>query len=250
MLFTEFQWKDMSRIFFPVILVILFVCSSAYSAEKEADAVWIESDGMRHEVFYSSFIAGSWSEPVQVTDDYFDNLYPVIDRDSQGKKWLFWTASDNGKLFLRYTTSTGSGWAESKDVPVELHSSIAPSMLIDSDNVLWLVWSGNTGGQDDIYFATCRKGIWSSPKTLNPEDEVPDILPQIFLAGNNEITVIWKKYLNGSYRQVQSTWDGKKWSSFAEIEPIGKTEAEQLEDQEIPVPAFIRDDERAFIRIY
>ena len=250
MFFTGFQWKYMSRIFFPAIFVILFVCSPLYSAEKEADAVWIESDGIRHEVFYSTFTANTWSEPVQVTDDYFDNLHPVIDRDRQGTKWLFWTASDNGTLSLRYTSSTGSGWSESKDVPVELHSSIAPSMLIDSDSVLWLVWAGNTGGQDDIYFATCTKGIWSPPETLHPEDEVPDILPQISLTDNNETTVIWKKYLNGSYRQVQSIREGKKWSSFVEIEPVEQTGVEQLEDQEIPVPAFIKDDERAFIRIY
>ena len=246
-----FQWKYLSRSFFPAIFVVLFACSPLYSAEKEADAVWIESDGVRHQVFYSTFTANSWSEPVQVTDDYFDNLHPVIDRDRQGKKWLFWTASDNGKLSLHFATSSDSVWSDAKDVPVELHSSIAPSMLIDSNDVLWLVWSGNTGGQDDIYFTTCTKGVWSSPQTVHPRDQVPDILPRISITDNNELAVTWKKYLQGSYHQVQSMWDGKKWSSFAEIEPVEQTMAEQLEkNQEIPIPAFVRDDERAFIRIY
>ena len=251
MLFAEFRRKSLSRNFFSALFMVLFACSSLYAVEKEADAVWIESDGLRHEVFYSTFTAGSWSEPVQVTDDYFDNLYPVIDRDRQGKKWLFWTASDNGKLSLHYATSDDAVWSEINDVPTELNSSIAPSMVIDAQNVVWLVWSGNTGGQDDIYFATCTNGTWSSPETVHPRDEVPDILPQIVVADNNELTVIWKKYQQGEYQQVQSTWDGKKWSSLERVETVEQTGVEQLEgDQEIPIPAFIKDDDRAFVRIY
>ena len=221
------------------------------ASERDADLVWIESDGIRHEVFFTTLHEGKWSPPFQVTDDLFDNLHPVIDRDKQGARWLFWTASDDGRLSLHYATFSDSEWSEIQDVPVELNSSIAPSVVVDGKGVLWLVWAGNTGGVDDIYWATLQKEKWSKARTLNQKDEVPDILPKISLTGNGTVQVMWKKFIDGGYHNILSTWDGKKWSSPAVIEEDDVTEQEALQNaNEIILPDFVKDDDRAFVRLY
>ena len=217
----------------------------------DADVVWIESDGIRHEVFFATLHEGKWSSPIQVTDDYFDNLHPVIDRDKQGKRWLFWTASDDGKLSLHYTTYSDSEWSEIRDVPLDLHSSIAPSVAADQKNVIWLVWAGNTGNVDDIYWATMQNGIWSVAETLHEKDDVPDILPKISLTETGALQVVWKKFLDGQYQDVQSIRDRNKWNSPEVIENDAEAKIYLLQkEQEIPLPEFIKDDDKAFVRIY
>ncbi len=252
--------KWMAGKFFFLFLFLSVVISSGSMAEsstvppssgRDADVVWIESDGIRHEVFFSTLQDGKWSSPYQVTDDSFDNLHPVIDRDKQGKRWLFWTASDDGRLSLHYATLSDSEWSDIQDVPVELNSSIAPSIVVDRKGVLWLVWAGNTGGVDDIYWTTLQKGKWSKARTLNKKDEVPDILPEISLSENGTIHVIWKKYIDGRYQDIQSTWDGKKWSAPGIVEGEDMADQEVLQNEnEIVLPGFIKDDDRAFVRMY
>ena len=243
-----------------LFLFISLVLTSGFPAQsstmlplpgRDADLVWIESDGIRHEVFFTTLHDGKWSPPFQVTDDLFDNLHPVIDRDKEGKRWLFWTASDDGRLSLHYATFSDSEWSEIQDVPVELNSSIAPSVVVDGKGVLWLVWAGNTGGVDDIYWATLQKGKWSKARTLNQKDEVPDILPKISLTGNGTVHVVWKKFIDGSYQDIQSSWDGKKWSSPAVLKDEEMAEQDSLQNEkEMVLPVFIKDDDRAFVRLY
>ena len=247
------------RLFFVFLfLSMVIICSSMAEnstaqlpSGHDADVVWIEYDGIRHEVFFTTLHGGKWSPPFQVTDDYFDNLHPVIDRDKQGKRWLFWTASDDGELSLHYATYSDSEWSDIQDVPVELHSSIAPSVAVGRKNVLWLVWAGNTGNVDDIYWATLQEGEWSTAETLHEKDDVPDILPKISLTETGALQVVWKKFLNGRYQNVQSIRDGNKWSPHVVIENDDEAEIDILQkDQEILLPAFIKDDDKAFVRIY
>ncbi len=247
------------RLFFVFLFLnMVIICSSMAEnstaqlpSGHDADVVWIEYDGIRHEVFFTTLHGGKWSPPFQVTDDYFDNLHPVIDRDKQGKRWLFWTASDDGKLSLHYATYSDSEWSDIQNVPVELHSSIAPSVAVGRKNVLWLVWAGNTGNVDDIYWATLQEGEWSTAETLHEKDDVPDILPKISLTKTGALQVVWKKFLDGRYQDVQSMRDGIKWSSPVVIEDVDETGIDILQkEQEIPLPAFIKDDDKAFVRIY
>ncbi len=248
---SEQSWKGFCRLLSFICFFVFVGSLSCYAADKQVDAVWVEADGIRHEIFFSTFSEGTWSDPVQLTDDYFDNLHPVVDRDSHGKHWVFWTASDAGKLTLHYTSSTDDGWADIKEVPVELNSSIAPSVVIAADDVLWLAWAGNTGGQDDIYVTTLHNGEWGKAVMVHPENEVPDILPTITLDAAKQLSVRWKTFQNGAYVTVQSTWDGRKWSSPEQVEAVETTAADSLQaEKDIPVPEFLKDDDRAFVRLY
>jgi len=161
------------------------------------------------------------------------------------------TASDNGKLSLHYATYSDSQWSEIQDVPVDLHSSIAPSVATDQKNVIWLVWAGNTGNVDDIYWVTLQDGKWSIAETLHEKDDVPDILPKISLTKTGDLQVVWKKFFDGRYQDVKSMRDGKKWSSPEVIENDDEAGIDLLQKElEIPLPVFIKDDDKAFVRIY
>ena len=115
--------KKLLRNRFRVVLIGISLLMVAFAGsvqaqdidiDKPIDAVWSQSDGIRPEIFYSQRQSGKWSEPVMLSDDYFDNMYPVIDQDSSGRKWLFWTAYDSQRMEIRYTTGQDGVWEDSE----------------------------------------------------------------------------------------------------------------------------------------
>ncbi|MGI9569617.1 MAG: hypothetical protein ACR2PH_07760, partial [Desulfobulbia bacterium] len=82
--------------------------------DNDIDVVWSSSDGLKMEIYYSQRKDGVWQEPVRITDDHYDNMYPVIDRDSSGNRWIFWTAYDSGRMDIHYTSGDGEEWQTSE----------------------------------------------------------------------------------------------------------------------------------------
>ena len=95
--------------------------------DNDIDVVWSSSDGLKMEIYYSQRKDGIWQEPVRVTDNHYDNMYPVIDRDSSGKRWIFWTAYDNGRMEIHYTSGDGEEWQTSELLSSDKKTNISPA---------------------------------------------------------------------------------------------------------------------------
>jgi hypothetical protein len=216
----------------------------------QVELVWSESDGLRHEIFTSSFKNGVWSEPEMITDDNAGNLHPSIDLDTKGRKWIVWTALEDAGLEIRYTVQDEGQWPEVKKIPTSLSSNIKPSIVIDADNIPWVVWSGNNGGLDDIYYSRFVDGKWEKEQTVHPANDVPDILPFLDLDENQQPTVTWESYKDEDYIKLQSIWNGESWSKPVELAPddtAGKDADNLLE--EISLPDFVTDTRMVFMRV-
>jgi len=216
--------------------------------EREIDVVWSTSDGQRQEIYYTNRKEGSWTEPVRITDDYYDNMYPVIDKDSSGRRWVFWTAYNNGTMELRYTTGENGTWSESETLAGEMTSNISPSVIIDTEDTVWVVWSANDGDLDDIYFAANKKDSWSEPTLLHEPNSVADMLPEIELDGAGRPVVSWKTLKNGRTTVVASRLTDSHWSE-PEIEEIVDT-AGQDDSEKLELPSFVINSSMVFVRIY
>jgi hypothetical protein len=218
--------------------------------EREIDVVWSTSDGRKMEIYYSCKSKGVWSEPEQVTDDHYDNMYPVVDRDSSGRRWVFWSAYDNGRMELRYAISTEDGWERSEDLASELKKNLAPSVVIDSQDRVWVVWSANDGGFDDIMFAYYQNGSWSEPVRLHAENDIPDVLPTVELDPEGNPVINWQMLAGGKYITVTSRWTGSEWS---EAELLGEEVLEdkvETEENVLELPSFMSNSGSVFIRAY
>jgi hypothetical protein len=235
---------------FILTAAFLVLSSTVSRAAQEIDVVWSQSDGIRPEIFFTSSTGGSWSEPVMLSDDYYDNLHPVIDRDSQGTRWVFWRAYDNQKTEIRYTTGSSGNWEETKPLSEALQANNAPSVVIDAADTVWVVWSANDGGMDDIYYAVHKDGNWSKPAQLHETNDVPDILPVIELNDEQLPQVTWKRMEGGRYLAVTSSYDGSGWS-----EPVLRQDGEQPDDDKvgeevIELPDFVSNSGLVFVRTY
>jgi hypothetical protein len=220
-------------------------------AEGEcAELVWSEDDGIRHEIFASSLRDGNWSDPVMITNDNADNLHPSIDVEPGGRKWVVWTAIEESGMELRYSYNDGKTWLAPAAIPSDLASNIKPHIMIDGDNVVWVVWSGNDGGLDDVYFIRYIDGEWTEAKPVHAANQVPDILPALWMNEGNQPVVRWQTYQDGDYAVVESLWDGTGWTVPIEIEADETLDEQEALLEAIILPAFVVDTRQVFIRFF
>ncbi len=218
--------------------------------QPEIDVVWSQSDGIRPEIFYTSRTEGSWSEPLMVTDDYYDNMHPVIDQDSRGTRWLFFTAYDNQRTEIRYTTGSAGVWEKSKPLSSEMKANSGPSVIIDGSDAVWVVWSAGDGGPDDIYFAVNKDGAWSGPQLLHEANDTPDTLPVISLNDRQQPAVSWQQLQESEYVVLTSAYDGSQWSEPVVVPAVDEQENENSGADMIVLPDFINHGGMIFIRAY
>ncbi len=177
-----------------------------------ADLVWSQSDGLREEIFFSSYKDGEWKTACQVTDDNADNLHPSIDQTSDATRWIAWTAVEDGVYSIQARSVRGEQLGEVKTISTGLPMNIYPTVIVDRTGVVWIVWSGNQGNNDDIFFSRLVGGVWQHPRPVHPANQVPDIQPAVSLASDGMPLVRWQRFVAGSYRQVESHWRGRTWS--------------------------------------
>lgn len=216
---------------------------------NDIDVVWSSSDGLKMEIYYSQRKDGVWQEPVRVTDDYYDNMYPVIDRDSKGNRWIFWTAYDSGRMEIHYTTGDGSEWQNSTPLASDRKTNLSPSMVIDKQDKIWVVWSANDDDLDDIMYASFQNGSWSEPDSLHEPNETPDLLPEIELGGDGTPWVVWRAAREGKNVTLSSSWIENDWSEPL-IEEIKDSDKDEGEEKIIELPQFVNRTSMVFVRVY
>lgn len=247
------RWTVAVVSFMAVVLSAFYAVASVeqQAIGNEVDAVWSTSDGIRLEIFYSQQVDGVWTEPVQITDDHYDNMYPVVDKDSTGKRWIFWTAYNNGRMELHYATGKDDNWETSDSLTAEMKTNIAPSVVIDEKDTVWVTWSANDGKLDDILYAYNENNSWSGPELLHEANDQPDILPEIELDPNGIPMVNWQSRANGNYKRLISRWLGDDWSEPM-IQPVEEKEGSDVssEKQQLALPPSLNKSSLVFIRVY
>ena len=239
-------------IVFIFLLFFSFPASGSVEHKEQGndiDVVWSSSDGVKMEIYYSQRKDGIWQEPVQVTDDHYDNLYPVVDRDSNGNRWVFWTAYDGGETEIRYATGNGDEWQRSEDIPSAKKTNLSPSVVVDAQDNVWVVWSANDDDLDDIMYATNQNGVWSDPATIHEPNEAPDFLPVIDIGGDGTPRVMWRAGRQGENMVLSSRWLDNDWSEPF-IEEVKEADQEKNEENIIELPQFITRTSMIFVRVY
>ncbi|MCI5148712.1 MAG: hypothetical protein D3916_04865 [Candidatus Electrothrix sp. MAN1_4] len=228
-------------------------CLSSGKSTKavQQDLVWSQSDGLRHEIFTSSYQDNDWTRPVKITDNNANNLHPVLDIGTDGKKWLFWSAVRPDGISIEYAIFQGHEWSDPQKFPGEQHSSITPSVVADRNGGAWLVWAGNDGDNDDIYFSRYQTDKWSKPQVLHAQNEVPDIKPEIAYNEEGQIEVNWIGFRDNSYTKRISVYtEDTGWSAEQEKLENEEEQAQNQKEQETEIPSFLPADSQFFLKIY
>ena len=233
------------------LLILPSLSNGKTSTEAEQDIVWSQSDGLRHEVFTSSYKEGTWTSPVKITDNNANNLHPILEKGSNGVKWLFWSAVRPNGISIEYAMLENNEWSGPIKLPMEQNSSITPSILADTQGPIWLVWAGNNGGNDDIYVSRYQKEKWSKPQVLHAPNEVPDITPEIAYNKEGKIEVSWIGFRGNSYTKLASVYtENTGWSAEQEKLENEEEDAQETEEQDVELPSFLPSNSQFFLKIY
>ncbi|MCW5198315.1 hypothetical protein VU07_00385 [Desulfobulbus sp. F4] len=217
-------------------LLILSALFAGPCQAAQQELVWSQSDGLREEIYASSYKNETWSEPVKITDDNANNLHPALAVAPDGRKWTFWSAVNPDGISIEYAVSGNDGrWSEPVKMEMDdLSSAIAPSVLIDKSGTVWVVWAGNNGAQDEIYWSRCANGVWQKPQMINAANQVPDIRPEFLLNEQGQIEVSWEGFRDGKYAHLASVYTEGRWSSEQKIE-----KKQEEPESEPELPAFV-----------
>jgi hypothetical protein len=236
-----------------IVLAILMVImvhgrvGAADQSTEEMEIIWAESDGLRHEIFTSSYRSGVWQQPEQLTDDNANNLHPTIDAASNGSKWALWTAIDNGQFEIRYAVFEDEEWSDVQTLPSSLEVNIKPSVIVDGDNVPWVVWSANNNDDDDIYYSRFINGEWTEESCIHEDNSFPDVLPFIDVDDKGRPIVTWERFVDSGYANVQSVWDDGEWGEVT-VRVEQEEEESSADERQVAVPEFITDTSQVFLR--
>lgn len=214
------------------------------------DLVWSASDGVRREVFFSSLINQSWTEPFQITYDNADNLSPSIDRTSQGIRYVVWGALDQTGHTIRYAFSEGNGWSAPQLIPELPWTSTTPFISAGPDGEIWVVFTGNNGDDDDIYYTRLAGATWTKPERVHAQNETPDINPYFEIDEIGRLLVTWEGYRGDRYRMLRSVWNGEGWDEELLLEESAEAESIGDEPNDSEIPEFVEDRLHTFLRVY
>ncbi len=233
---------------------LVIVCPATAAVDlaemnNDIDVVWSSSDGLKMEIYYSQRKDGVWQGPVRITDNHYDNMYPVIDRDSSGKRWIFWTAYDRGRMEIHYTSGDGEEWQTSELLSSENKTNLSPSVVIDKQDRIWVVWSANDDDLDEIMYSFYQSGFWSDPAFVHEPNDVPDLLPAVDIGGDGTPQVVWRAARAGQNVVLSSRWVDDDWSEPV-IEEAEAGEKETTEERIVELPQFVSRSSMLFVRVY
>ena len=217
------------------------------------DMVWAEKDGLRHEVFYSSWDGENWSDPIRVTNDDSDNVAPCIDAATDGKKHLVWMSVDVTGHRVKHAAFDGAKWSDSQQIPSLPAVSGAPFVAIGENDEVWVVFSGNNGEDDDIFTTRLVDGEWTNYQQVNADNESPDIHPFVEVDNDNKVRITWQGYRESGYVTLQSMWREGKWQPETVVSAQDK-EAESAPEWSqggkagMTLPDFVDEGSQVFIR--
>ncbi|MCI5224577.1 MAG: hypothetical protein D3924_18405 [Candidatus Electrothrix sp. AR4] len=241
---------------FFILFIIFYAFPCRGEGEKTAgtrqELVCSQSDGLRHEIYSSSWHDDMWIPPVKITENNADNLHPVMDIGPDGTKWLFWSAVRPDGISVEYAFFQENAWSEPQKLPMEQHSAITPSVLIEADGTVWLVWAGNDGGNDDIYYTRYQAFSWRVPKVLHAANKVPDIKPEIAYNKKGEIEVSWLGFRDRAYKQLVTVYtDSAGWSTEQEkVETEEENNQRKKDLDRVELPSFLTGSSQCFLKIY
>lgn len=235
------------------LLLTPFFAVTAFAVEPEVepdiDVVWSSSDGLKMEIFYAQRKDGVWLDPVQISDDHYDNMYPVIDRDSSGRRWIFWTAYDKNTMALHYRTGRDTDWQPVEKLQTDRQTNISPTLVVDSEDRVWVAWSANNGDLDDIMYAYSDEEGWSEPALVHEENETADMLPVIDIGQAGAPFVTWRAVKDGKHVTVLSRLEDGEFSD-AKIQDVEAEDSDERESDVLELPPYVKNSSMIFLRMY
>ncbi len=179
--------------------------------------VWASSGSGKppYDIWYASKPAGgSWSTPINLSNDGDNTVYPDIAVDSLGNIWVVWQVTyGNGDTDVngRYKPD-GGPWGAVVQIGYSGAQDQNPRIAIDGANTPHVVWRNSSiDGNWEILYSKYVSGHWTGAANISATS-THSHFPSIAASGNN-VYVAWEDEINGpdGFEILVRRWDGAQW---------------------------------------
>ena len=91
-------------------------------------------------------------------------------------------------------------------------SQLAPAATILEDGSWLVVWAAYDGTDDEIVWSRRQAGIWSKPQRLHPDNDVPDIIPNLIAIEDGALAA-WSWFDGNDYRLLTVRLANDTWTA-------------------------------------
>lgn len=172
-----------------------FGAQVALDGEGGATVVWCRSDGFDYVVQASTRAAGGpWQSPVDLSVAGRGVCAPQVAVNRAGDAVAVWRGHDgSGYVVQAAARSRGGSWQPSVDLSAAGGSAHVPQVVIDDEGNATAVWQRHNGSFPVVQAATRPAGgPWGSSVDLPAPGDGAGV-PQIALAGDGTVTVVWRR---------------------------------------------------------
>ncbi len=195
-----------------------------------AVVVWVQSDGLRNQIYKAEYRSGTWTGPANLDDHVSLNnnaaSAPKVAMDSNGNAIITWVQNDGSATAQVYKSEYRSAvWTKPSSLSdkVSPSSSAASSPLVAMDNkgngiITW--YQPNGAGTNQIFKSEYRAGVWSNP--ANREDNIsPDgqsaTAPALSMDNNGNAVIVWSQSDGTSAQIFKSEYRSGAWVHPANV---------------------------------
>jgi len=160
--------------------------------------VWQEETENGGEIFYleSSVEDLSVSEPVNVSNNVFEDWNPSLFVDNESVTHIVWQGNSTGSWEIYYTKKVGESFLTPVNVSKTLSNDMNPCLYVDSNENIHVAWNGYDDKDSEIYHVKSSNNInlnFSNIVNITAND-FDDYNPSLFVDLFGEIHIAWELY--------------------------------------------------------
>jgi hypothetical protein len=183
------------------------------------NVVWVNDAPGNDDIFFSRSAdgGGSFSTPVNISNDAADSLSPQLAVDSGGNISVVWE-SDSTPFGVLYSHSTngGTSFSQPVDLATNTGGSFGAQIGVGADGSINVVWEDDSSSGANISFSrsTDKGASFSPPQTLST-NLGNSTEAQMVLDASGNIDVVWADSTSGKFDIFlsRSTDQGASFSS-------------------------------------
>ena len=206
----------------------------ALDASDRPHIVWQDSSSggcsgfNSQEIWYRSFSGAAWSEPLSLSANETESLFPDFSLDSQGQVHVAWldglvwdgNCNASGSHTLRYRVRSETGnWSGTETLSPDPYPG-EPQITATSDGTVHLV--SGLGSLSETGYLRRVNGVWSAPVSIAP---VYPNWPELEKGATSTWHYVYRQYYSdpvtgvGRSRLMYVFFNGTDWLPAVEVTP-------------------------------
>lgn len=165
---------------------------------------------------------GTWSEPVNISNNVGDSCSPDMAIGPDGKIHVVWAddsrLDENWMDDILYSVFDGIEWSEPLQISsFDTTASANPKIALDLNDDPHVVWTHRAYFSDpDVYYTALTDSGWLEPENLTRHYSTARS-PDIVIDSENTIHVVWSDYIFGNGEILYMYNNGGGWSDYVNV---------------------------------